>query len=285
MKGFLQLVAVTAVVALAATASAVAESWTDPAGDAQGGAPDITAVDVSNDAAGTIKMVVTAPLAQGSLALVFMDTNLNGKFDDGTDAMMGAWGLSPDLAISVEFSGADVVSVRPTLEVTPTTVAFSFSKSDAGIDTGFGFWVASQSASQFGTDQLGDEMPDGTGTLTYMLTAAPTPQPTPAPAPAVVKPVIGTPVVTPRKIVAGKRTTITFPVTRSDNGQPLRVGTMVCDPSVAGKVLRHAESFKAGKARLSFLVPKTAKGKQLKVKVTIKAATKSATKVVTFRVK
>ena len=50
-------------------------------------------------------------------------------------------------------------------------------------------------------------------------------------------------------------------------------------------MIRHAESFKAGKARLSFLVPKTAKGKQLKVKVTIKAGTQSATKVVVFRVK
>ncbi len=60
---------------------------------------------------------------------------------------------------------------------------------------------------------------------------------------------------------------------------------MICDPSVAGKVISHTESFKAGIARLSFLVPKTAKGKLLKVKVTIKAGNQSATKIVAFRVK
>jgi len=97
--------------------------------------------------------------------------------------------------------------------------------------------------------------------------------------------VIGAPVTTPLRVVAGKRLTVTFLVTRSDNRQPMTRGTMICDPSVAGKVIRHAESFKAGKARLSFLVPKTAKGKQLKVKLTIRAGTQSATKIVTFPVK
>jgi hypothetical protein len=97
--------------------------------------------------------------------------------------------------------------------------------------------------------------------------------------------VIGAPVVTPRVAVAGRRMTVTFPVVRSDNGRPLMSGTMSCDPSIAGKVIKHAESFKAGKARLSFLVPKTAKGKLLKVKVTIKAQTKYATKIASYRVR
>jgi len=284
LVGAFALAAAVSVGSAGASSSAGAESWTDPVGDAQGGAPDITAVDVSNDAAGTIKVVVTAPVAEASLMYVFLDTNLNGSFEDSTDAMMGAMGLGPDIAVSVVFKNSTVVSVRATLEVTPTTVAFSFPKTDAGIDTGFAFWVASQSASQFGTNQLGDVMPDGSGTLTYTLTAPPAPPPPPA-APVVVKPVIGMPVVTPLKPVAGKRVSVTFPVTRSDTGLPMTSGTMVCDPFVAGRVLPHSESFKAGKARLSFAVPKTAKGKQLKVKLTIKAGTQSATKVVTFRVK
>jgi hypothetical protein len=100
-----------------------------------------------------------------------------------------------------------------------------------------------------------------------------------------VKPVIGTPVTSPLAVVAGKRLTVSFRVTRSDTGAPLTAGRMICDPSVAGKVLPHAESFKGGTARLAFVVPKTAKGKQLKVKVTIKTATQSATRVATYRVK
>ena len=114
---------------------------------------------------------------------------------------------------------------------------------------------------------------------------APTPTPTPAPTPAAVRPVIGAPVTTPLAAVSGKRMSVTFPVTRSDNGQPLTRGRMICDPSVRGKVVQHTESFKAGKARLSFLVPKTATGKVLKVKVTIESGGQAATKITTFRVR
>ena len=86
-------------------------------------------------------------------------------------------------------------------------------------------------------------------------------------------PTIGKPVTTPVQLRTGKRVTVSFPVTWASNGKaaPLTKGTMICDPSVAAKVIPHTESFKNGVARMSFVVPKTAKGKQLKIKVTIKA--------------
>ena len=60
---------------------------------------------------------------------------------------------------------------------------------------------------------------------------------------------------------------------------------MICDPSVVGKVIRHAESFGNGTARLSFVIPAKAAGKVLKVKLTISAAGhQSATRVSTFRI-
>jgi hypothetical protein len=99
-----------------------------------------------------------------------------------------------------------------------------------------------------------------------------------------VKPVIGAAVLAPARPVAGARVTVTFPVTRSDNGRPLTSGRMICDPSVAGKVIPHAESFRAGKARLSFVVPKTAKGKVVRVKVTITAGKQAATRIRAFKV-
>jgi hypothetical protein len=46
------------------------------------------------------------------------------------------------------------------------------------------------------------------------------------------------------KAIAGKRFTVAFRVTRSDNGAALTVGRMICDPSIQGKVLAHAEQFK-----------------------------------------
>ncbi len=100
---------------------------------------------------------------------------------------------------------------------------------------------------------------------------------------AVVRPVIGKAVTVPAQPMAGKRFAVSFRVTRSDTGALLTRGMMICDPSVAGKVVQHAESFKGGMARLVFVVP--ANAKLLKVKLTIKAGGQSATKITTFRVR
>jgi hypothetical protein len=101
---------------------------------------------------------------------------------------------------------------------------------------------------------------------------------------APLKPVIGVPTTSPGQAVAGKRFTVTFPVKRSDNGSALKAGKMICDPSVAGKVIRHSERFANGKARLSFVIPQSAAGKSLRVKVTIKAGSGSATRIARFHV-
>ncbi|MGE5273553.1 MAG: Calx-beta domain-containing protein [Verrucomicrobiota bacterium] len=101
--------------------------------------------------------------------------------------------------------------------------------------------------------------------------------------PPVVKPVIGQPTTVPARAVAGKRLTVSYKVTRSDNGKALTAGRMMCDPSSSGKVIAHTESFRAGYARLSFVVPATAT--QVRVKVTIKSGVKSTTKISTFAVR
>jgi hypothetical protein len=101
--------------------------------------------------------------------------------------------------------------------------------------------------------------------------------------PPLVRPLLGKPVGVPAKPVAGKEFTFSLPVTRSDTGAAL-TGKLVCDPSVAGKVIRHAESFKAGKIRLSLTVPATAKGKSLKVRITVTALGQSTGQTYTYAV-
>lgn len=88
---------------------------------------------------------------------------------------------------------------------------------------------------------------------------------------AAVKPVIGNPATAPKRPVAGKRLLVSFPVSRSDDGAPLRTATMTCNPSLGSRVLRHTESFANGIARLSLVVPKTARGRSLKVVITVTA--------------
>ena len=97
-----------------------------------------------------------------------------------------------------------------------------------------------------------------------------------------MRPLLGKPVGVPAKPVAGKRFTFSLPVTRSDTGAPLLTGKMARTRRSAGKVIRHTDSFKAGKARLSFVVPKTAKGKLLKVKIKITASGQTAGHTYTY---
>ena len=122
---------------------------------------------------------------------------------------------------------------------------------------------------------------------TATVTLGPPQQPsTPPVVPAApLRPVLGKAVTGPLWPLAGKRFTFTLPVKGSDTGAPLRTGRMVCDPSVAGRVIRHAESFTAGKARLSFVVPKTAKGKLLKVKIKITSSGQATTRLFTYKVR
>jgi len=107
----------------------------------------------------------------------------------------------------------------------------------------------------------------------------------PVAAPPVIRPLLGKPIALPARPVAGQRFTFSLPVTRSDTGALLQTGKMICDPSVAGKMIRHTESFKAGKARLLFVVPTTAKGKLLQVKLRITASGQTAGRTYTYAVR
>jgi hypothetical protein len=279
IAGLALAVAMSVGSAVASPRAVADQTYSDAVGDANGG-PDVTGVTVTNDANGTVTMVISVALPAESFMLVGIDNNL----DATTERYMGVLSLGSGLFMKVFSSTDPQMALVGSLQLsgTDTTATLSFAKSDVGINQAFNFVIGTARS----LDQ--SDLSDFAGPYQYTLATAPPPPPPPTtttPAPAVVTPVIGSPVMTPLKAIAGKRMTVTFAVTRSDNGQPLTSGKMVCDPSVAGKVIRHAESFKAGTAKLSFLVPKAAKGKQLKVKVTIKAGTQSATKVVAFRVR
>jgi uncharacterized repeat protein (TIGR01451 family) len=132
-------------------------------------------------------------------------------------------------------------------------------------------------------DQLIPDSNPANNTVTVKASAPVVPVPPPPVQP--VKPVIAIPVLVPPKPVAGKPLAVTFVVTRSDTGKPLMSGRMICDPSVRGKIVRHSESFRNGKARLAFTIPKSAKGKLLRVRVMIRSGTQATTRIATFRVR
>ena len=295
MKRILYLLGV-AVAALAMTASAGADqSYTDPVGDA-GVGTDLVGVTVRNDpGSGLISIQVASanPVVANHAVAIFIDADRNQATGDHGDDY---WMFGGPVVGAAFYATPNTSTMTPVSsssfqvgQVAANMSEFRFNKSDIGNVSGFNFWVASISIDPPNIN-FWDGAPDS-GYWSYDLAVPPPPAvttPTPpvqAPAQPVVKPKIGAPMTAPAVPVAGKRFTVSFSVVRSDTGAPLKTGTMICDPSVAGKVIPHAESFKNGTAKLSFMVPKTAKGKPLKVKVTIKTGGQSATKVATFLVR
>ena len=281
------LVAGRATSAVAMVTAPAASTFTDVAGDA-GGAPDITSVALSDVAAtGTITIAVTAPgLAPVSDVHVFIDSDRNastGYAPVGIDYDVYVWQDTDKWGWDVlQWNGTDwkesPTSSAMNFSRSGDTLTWTLGKADLGGSTGFAFFVAGMKWDANGDVASMDLAPDG-GRWTYDL-APVTVKPV-----AVVKPVIAAPTTVPAVAAAGKRFTVSFSVTRSDDGSPLNTGTMICDPSVSGKVIQHAEQFTNGVARLSFTIPKTAKGKLLKVKVTIKAGSQTSTRITTFNIK
>ena len=274
-------------------ASALAgSSFTDAAGDATGNAPDITAVQVSNDNGGQILFDVTVSnLTPESALFLPIDIDKNATTGDNGDEYALEWyssATAADNGWTIErWDGTNWVhpDSHPTMRgsLTATGVEFSINASDLGGTSGFAIYVGT---ARYAADEMVgfDRAPDGVAKWTYDLTKPTSPPATANPAPTVVKPVFGAILTIPAKPVAGKRFTYGIKVTRSDTGAPLTKGTMVCDPSIAGRVLPHAEQFKQGVAAMTFLVPRTAKGRQLRIKVKIVSGNQSTTKVVTYKV-
>ena len=305
LAGVVAVVALSLAVGLAGGGAATSaravttgsQTFTDGTGDVQGLAPDVTTIRVGDDPnTGTITVTLTAagystsPAETYPLLKVYVDADKNpstGSSDQGgTEYALGCARDPEGSYWWIEhWNGSKYVDAvqTPTMRFTRTgdAMTWTIDKSDLGVSAGMSFWVWSSSWDA-SDNQTGEDVAPDDGFWTYDLSTLPLTPPAP-PAPA-LKAVIGTPTAVPAKPVAGRRFTIVFPVTRSDNGATLTTGTMICDPSVAGKVLPHSERFKAGKARLSFAVPRAARGKALKVKVTIKVGARSTTRVATFRI-
>lgn len=299
--------------AVGAGGAGASTSYPDPAGDVTG-IPDITGVTVSDvggqisfeiDGAGWDNFFTAAnPLSEYHVLDVMVDTDRNSAtgdpdlnnrppaghagFDYALELAKGPNDPSKGADLSVlQWVGTswqgESAKTMPTDTVGSNSITFEVDNADLGGTTGFTFAVDDYKLDGSGNTVLATDRAPDTGVWDYTLTSTSTTPITTTPA-APVKPVIGAPTTTPGKAVAGRRFTVSFPVTRNDTGAPLASGKMVCYPSVEGKVIPHAESFTGGTAKLAFTIPKIAKGKQLKVKVTVTLGSQSTTKIATFKV-
>jgi probable HAF family extracellular repeat protein len=279
-------------------------AYTDAAGDSDG-APDLTAVTVSNyPTTGTITFTVTATgyatsTAPWTQVVVSIDADENRStgsssgyeyvLEAGFDNSDSPTGAAATTWAIERWTGGNWVEMplTPTMNFTRSGDALTWvvNRSDLAGTTGFMFFAWSSTWTEppfYKGSMIAEDSAPESGTWEFVLTAtAPT---TPEPAPIVMRPVISAPVATPQIVTAGKRFTLAFSVTWDYTGAPLTTGTMVCDPSVAGKVIPHTELFRNAVARVSLVIPNTANGKQLTVKLTITAGSQATTNVTTYRV-
>lgn len=274
------LIAALAVSALAGAAGAGPSTITitDATGDATG-APDVTHVGVSGDAAsGTMTFTVTAtglalPAADGSQRSVdlWLNTDRNDQtgsgagneydlsvWSDSTDPTQWNWDIET-------YANGDWQEVAQTATMrvggSGDQYAIQVNKSDLGGATSFDVYATTAVVDASGNIVGHDVAPDQ-GSWVYDI-AGPTQT-----LMTLATPVIGKATLVPAKATAGKRLTVSFPVSVLKPAS-LAGAKVVGTASVGGKSVAHTTSLAGGAVKVSFLVPKTAKGKTAKVTLTV----------------
>lgn len=272
---------VVAAVALVMVAPAAAgprgtAAYADPAGDA-GRAPDVTRVLVGG-AGGAVTIAVTAlgiaapETPGGALVGVYLDTDLRSATGAPGGDELALWRVeSPDetgCETDVWRDGA-WQPLPPSSAATCSRAGDTVTWTVRSVHGPFAFHVASGGFSADGSVLARDRAPDS-GSWAYV------------PAAVEAAPVIGAPRAT--RAVAGRAMTVRFPVTSSDTGSALTTGTVCSAATASGLTVASRSTLARGVARVDLVVPKAARGKLLRVTVTVTFDGTQATRVATFRV-
>jgi hypothetical protein len=302
------VVAVLATALLVVQGAAADQTYTDPTGDATGGAPDVTNVAVANDGAGKITFDITVAGLPAPDTFVDMpidsDSNPNTG-DDGIDydfVLQGSTGIG----LLLRWNGSDYVphavsSARASYA--SGVVHFEVNRADIGNTSALVFWVSALKVS--GNTVVGfDDAPDGTAVYTYALVQHPAcsdkidndgdgkidypadPGCSAATDTDETDPPLklsGGKPASARPAKAGAAFTVAMTITRSD-GAPFS-GRVTCTARAGAAVLRAAGSSSAGTARCTMKLPKAAKGKKLTGSITASAGTASVTKPYAFPIR
>ncbi|MDF2748876.1 MAG: hypothetical protein K0T00_51 [Gaiellaceae bacterium] len=257
--------------------------FADPTGDSAGG-PDITAVTISNTAARVIRFEVaianTAILADNQFVGIFIDVDddtSNGPFG-GFEYTIQAAGALGQAVLGRWDGSAYATTSAPSLVktwVSGGTMTFQIAAADLGNATSLTFWAATEVLPDEG--DWADIAPDGDATYTYTLSDPHAP----------TKPltlVAGSATTLPARPVAGKALVVRMGVTRGDTGARLASGTVTCRVRLGSAPLRATGRIRRGVASCTMLIPKTAKGKLVRVTMKVTFQGVSTSKTVSRRV-
>lgn len=265
------------VAALLLAGTATAETtYTDPAGDS-GTAPDVTQVVVS-DGVGLIAFRVTVPLVPSTNIVLLLNTDRNALTGKDGDEFVLAMGINADGTKWWDldrWNGSaweDVKSTNVRGSSSATSLEVTLSQSELGISGGFAFVVGSE---RWLADELEafDSAPDGTLPWEYLLT-----KPTPVTPPAVL--VIGAPASNAPRPRPGRRVVVRFPL----SGAPTAGATVSSVVTIGGKRTASVATLAGGAARVALVVPSSAAGKKLVVRVVVRLGGKSTSRTVVLPV-
>ena len=293
MKRVLIILAVVTVVLVAAGVAGADQSYTDPAGDADIGTDLIGAV-ISNDAAGTITIKISTvnPLVSNHVIFLLLDADKNSATGvPGVGADFAMYAFPNGFGRFGTWSGSTFVTSSPaTFRVSATgstqqfminrtdlrnTAGFNFAVSSLSVDSGdLNYWDSMPDAGLLGYDLVipqcsNGKDDDGDGKIdTQDLGCSSPADDNESDDPVHVK--LGAAKTTPLHPKAGGKAIVSAAATRVETSQPLDSGSVACSGKVAGgAALRGAGSLASGRAQCAFKIPKTAKAKMVRGKITV----------------
>jgi hypothetical protein len=178
-RGLVVALAATVVLVCAASsgASGTAQTYTDPTGDQQGTAPDVTTVVVNHDASGNITFRINVSnqpaLAADSQVVLWLDTDRSPN--TGAPNTLGSeyvFLVAADGYTFAHWTGTDFDFDTPftTVNVNYNAGAtITVNRSEVGNTNGFNFWVRGLQDTGPETANIDDAPNDGT--FAYLLTA------------------------------------------------------------------------------------------------------------------
>jgi hypothetical protein len=264
--------------------------FSDPERD-EDAAPDISAIDVSDAANGTITFRITTSNygALGADKLVGIGFQLVGRPKDA-DEMFITYQGGPEASVIVErevggLLTQDTPPDRVTVRFETGVVIVEIHRSELTNVARFGFGIVTadlvgenegEGDNALGNLEAVDFSPDDlqSGTLhQYALEHRPP-----------LRLTVGRPRATPAVPRAGKAFAVDVVVTRSDTGTAVRTGSVSCSVFVGKARVQAKGRFRAGKAQCSLVVPAERRSQRIRGTMTVRAAGASVRSGFSFRV-
>lgn len=247
-------------------------SFPDPRGD-QDAAPDITSVRVTDAKDGWISFAISTPnyatLPGEAVLVVAIDSdNRVGTGENGSEALITTFGGEIRLERWDTRKEEWVEDARPSrirLRNSANVVTIDIHGSELGSTARFGFAVTAADLSLGADNVLGiDVAPEGAAFWKYTVVNRP--------ALVLTKTQL---FVTPAQPRAGRPFTVSLGVRRSDTGSGIATGRVGCSGRLDGKRIVGRGSVLGGRARCTFLLPKSAAGRRLSGTISVHVDGKS----------